>query len=146
MKRIAINQYFFLDEVINPETYSARGAASRSLMDNRIIEGLTLLRELVGVPFTVNNWASGGARQESGLRNFNTRTGARWSQHKFGRAIDIVPQGLTIAQLFEVVKDNKEKFLQGGLITTVEDIRFTPTWLHIDCRYTGSDDLVIVQP
>lgn len=146
MKRVAINEYFFLDEFIPPEIYSVRGAKSISLMDNRIIEGISLLRKYAGVPFVVNNWASGGNRDESGLRLPNTRTGAKWSQHKYGRAVDIVPKGMTVRQLFAILKAHEDEFVSKKLITTVENVNHTLTWLHVDCRYTGLNELLIVDP
>lgn len=146
MKRVRINEYFYLDEFIPPEIYSVRGAKSIALMDDRIIEGVTLLRKYAGVPFIINNWANGGKFHESGLRLPNTRTGAKWSQHKFGRALDPKPKGMTIRQLFAILKAHEDEFIEKKLITTVENIEKTPGWLHIDCRYTGLDKFLIVDP
>ncbi len=146
MQRIKISEHFFLDEVIPPEIYSVRKAASIELMDSRILTGLQKLRTYAGVPFTVNNWATGGPRHESGLRLANTRTGAKWSQHKYGRAIDIVPRGMTVRQLFNILKAHEDEFVSNGWITTVENVDATLTWLHVDCRYTGMDKLRIVNP
>lgn len=146
MKRVQLNEYFFLDEFIPPEIYSVRGSKSIALMDNRIIEGVTLLRKYANVPFTVNNWAVGGNRDESGLRLPNTRTGAKWSQHKYGRAVDIVPRGMTVRQLFAILKAHEDEFVSKCLITTVEDVNVTLSWLHVDCRYTGMNELLIVRP
>jgi hypothetical protein len=152
MNRIKITDNFYLDEFIPPEIYSVRGASSIELLDIRIIAGVQFIREKAeakygsGVSFTVNNWFNKGTRHESGLRLPNTRTGAKWSQHKYGRAVDIVPKGLSVAQLFEIVKENERYLLDSGFITTVENIAFTKTWLHVDCRYTGLDSLRIVNP
>ena len=146
MNRIAISENFFLDEFIPPEIYTARGSQSIQLLDMRIIMGVQKLRELANVPFTVNNWARGGRFKERGLRSANTTTGARWSQHKYGRAVDIDPQGITIAQLFAILKANEKWFIERSFITTVENISATPSWLHVDCRYTGQDSLLIVNP
>lgn len=146
MKRVRINDYFFLDEFIPPEIYSVRGSRSIQLMDDRIIEGVTLLRKYAGVPFIINNWANGGKRDESGLRLPNTRTGARWSQHKFGRACDIVPRGMTVRQVFAILKAHEDEFVSKGLITTVENVDITKVWLHVDCRATGLDKFLIVDP
>ena len=146
MKRIKVNDFFYLDEFIPPEIYSVRGAKSIALMDDRIIEGVTLLRKYAGVPFVINNWQAGGKFDESGLRLQNTRTGAKWSQHKYGRALDIKPKGMTIRQLFAILKAHEDEFIEKKLITTVENIDKTLTWLHIDCRYTGLDKFLIVDP
>jgi len=146
MRRLKISDDFYLDEVIPPEIYSVRGEKSLALMDDRILKGLQLLRTYARVPFVINNWQGGGKFHESGLRLPNTRTGAKWSQHKFGRALDIKPKGMTIRQLFAILKAHEDEFVSQGLITTVENIDFTLTWLHIDCRNTGIDKLLIVNP
>jgi hypothetical protein len=112
----------------------------------RIILGLQKLREVAGVPFTINNWVKGGSFDERGLRLPNTRTGARWSQHKYGRAIDIDPVGISVAELFQIAKDNEKLFIENQWITTIENIAFTKSWLHIDCRYTGRSEFLIVNP
>ena len=150
--RIPLTTNFYLDEVIPPEIYSARGAKAVSLIDMRIVWGAQALRDFCveegykDVSFTVNNWINGGDRDESGRRLANTRTGAKWSQHKDGRALDIKPKGITIKQLFEVLQKHKDYFIDRGWITTVEDIEVTKTWLHIDCRYTGLDHIFIFNP
>jgi hypothetical protein len=53
---------------------------------------------------------------------------------------------MTIRQLFAILKAHEDEFVSQGLITTVENIDFTLTWLHIDCRNTGIDKLLIVNP
>lgn len=152
MNREKLTEHFYLDEFIPPEIYSARGVKSIALLDMRIIAGVQFLREKAqekygsSVSFTVNNWYNKGKRHESGLRLPNTRTGAKWSQHKYGRAVDIVPKGLSVAQLFEIVKDNERYLIDAGFITTIENIAYTKTWLHVDCRYTGLENLRIVNP
>ena len=146
MNRIAVTDNFFLDELVPPEIYSARGSKSITLLDMRIVNGLQHLRELAGVPFTINNWLNKGQFDERGLRLSATRTGAKWSQHKYGRAIDIDPQGMSVAGLFAILKANEKYFIERQWITTVENIEYTKTWLHIDCRYTGLDHLLIVNP
>ena len=146
MNRIKVTDNFYLDELVPPEIYSARGSKSIELLDMRIVNGLQHLRELADVPFTINNWINKGRFDERGLRLPGTRTGAKWSQHKYGRAIDIDPVGISVSQLFDILKANEMFFIERQWITTVENIEFTKTWLHIDCRYTGRDELLIVNP
>lgn len=146
MKRIQITPNFFLDEFIDPSIYAARGERSVALMDHRMIMFAQWLREAAGRPLTINNWASGGQFRESGLRRSDTRTGAKWSQHKYGRAIDIKCQGLTPRELFAIVKANEAYLIQHQLCTTIENLEYTVSWLHCDCRFTGLDRLLIVDP
>lgn len=146
MNREKLTEHFYLDEFIPPEIYSARGKKSIELLDMRIIAGVQFLREKSGVPFIINNWSKGGIYDERGLRLANTRTGAKWSQHKYGRAVDIDPVGITVAELYQVCKQNEKYLIDAGFITTIENIAFTKTWLHVDCRYTGLDKFLIVNP
>lgn len=142
--RIRVTDHFFLDELIHPDFYDG---TKRPLLflDRRIIEGLELLRKKIDVPFTVNNWASGGTRMFSGLRPCNAPIGAKYSQHKFGRAIDFVCR-LSPAEVLEVIRKMEGELVQSGRVTRVEDVAFTTTWNHIDCGYTGLDEILIVKP
>jgi hypothetical protein len=146
MNRIKITDNFYLDEFIDPITYSERGEKSIQLMDMRIILAIQHLREVINKPITINNWASRGQFRESGLRRADTRTGARWSQHKYGRALDFRVSGMTPREVHQVIHQHERTFIERQWITTLEDVRDTPSWTHIDCRYTGKDSFLIVRP
>jgi hypothetical protein len=146
MKRIAVTDNFYLDEFIDPMTYSARGERSLQLMDYRIICAIDYLRTTINRPIIINNWASGGQFRLRGFRPEGTRTGAKWSQHKFGRALDFHVPGMTVAEVHKVIQAHSRFLIERGWLTTIEDSRDTPTWTHIDCRFTGLDEIVIVRP
>lgn len=146
MKRIEATPNFFLDEFIDPSTYASRGEKSLSLMDHRIIVFAQWLRETLGKPITINNWATGGQYRESGLRTFNTNTGAKWSQHKYGRAIDIKCKDATPNQIFAILKAHESYLIQSQICTTIENLEFSKTWIHCDCRFTGKNEFLIVNP
>jgi hypothetical protein len=145
MKRIPVTDNFFLDELIDPVTYSARGARSIELMDMRIILGLQFLRNVIGKPITVNTWHKGGNLRLRGFRPEGTRTGAKWSQHKFGRALDFNVAGMTTQEVHAVIMQHQKTLIERGWITTIEDARDTPTWIHIDCRITGENVIRVVR-
>ena len=146
MTRVKLTHHFFLDEFVCPEIYSARGGQSAQMIDMRIIMAAQYLREQLGKPITINNWWNGGQYHESGLREFNTRTGAKWSQHKFGRAIDVKVAGMTPREFYAAVMSHENYLIENQLVTTIENIASTPTWVHLDCRYTGLDKILIVNP
>lgn len=146
MNRVKITPNFYLDEFIDPSIYATRGERSINLMDYRIIKFTQWLRELTGAPIIVNNWASGGQYKESGLRRANTMTGAKWSQHKYGRAVDLKCSTMKPRELFDVILKYEDYVIKEQLCTTIENTLFTPTWLHCDCRYTGMDKILIVNP
>lgn len=137
-----VSKNFELKEFIDPELYMLRGEDSIQLIDQRIITIAQAIRDHFGLPIIINNWHIGGGYKESGLRKFLTKTGATFSQHKFGRAIDVKIEGVSDYDEVraEIVRYWPE-FKASGL-TTIED--GTPTWLHSDCRNTGTDTLLIV--
>jgi len=143
MNRVQLTENFYLDEFIDPSTYAARGAKSIQLIDMRIVYACQYIRDHLG-SVTVNNWAKSGQYKESGLRSAFTKTGAKFSQHKFGRAADIKVAGKTPAEVHAFIKAHEQFFIERQWITTMEELEDTPTWTHIDCRFTGLDKLSIV--
>jgi hypothetical protein len=125
-------KYFALNEVVHPGAIQALGERAWTLMDERILRGADWLREMFG-PCTINGKFGGKGFTESGLRDPFTKTGAKFSQHKFGRALDLKFHKVTCKEVYEYIIRNPGQARENG-ITTVEDIAFTGTWLHIDCR------------
>jgi hypothetical protein len=146
MNRIKVSDNFYLDEFIPREIYTARPDHGRSLLDARVIYVAQWLRDITGRPVRLNNWWDGGKLQERGLRSWDTKTGARWSQHKFGRAGDCSVDGLTPTQVHGILLKNEAFLIKNAWITTLEDPSHTPTWTHFDCRWTGLNRILIVKP
>jgi hypothetical protein len=141
-------KYFQLQEVVHAEAIQARGEKAWELMDDRILRGADWLREKFG-PVTINGKFGGKGFTESGLRDPFTKTGAKFSQHKFGRALDLKFHKVTVKEVYEYIIRNPKEARDNG-ITTVEDIAFTPTWLHIDCRTLAdtfpANGILVVKP
>lgn len=136
---------FIIQEFVPKSIYEALGEGSTKLMDERIIILSQLFRTRYG-KITINSWHNGGQYKESGLRLPETTTGAKYSQHKYGRAVDLKFEDHTIQEIYSDVIKNTKLFHEKGL-RVIEDIAFTKTWLHIDCRFTGRDnEIIIVQP
>ena len=131
-------KHFQIKEFVTPEAYTARGEKAIELMDNRIINCADLLREMLDKPCVINNWHLNGQYHESGLRSMDTTTGAKWSQHKFGRAIDVKVIGMKSEEVRAFIRLHWQEFKAVGLTTIEKD---TPTWCHCDCRFTGLDGL-----
>ncbi len=136
-----ISEHFDLREVVTPEAYAALGDKAIILMDKRIIDVCEELRNYFDEPITINNWHSGGQYHESGLRNFDTTTGAKYSQHKYGRALDLKFTHVTPEEVRNEIREMFDHFSKFGL-TTIE--QSTATWVHIDCRFTGLTTLLEV--
>jgi hypothetical protein len=135
-------QHFLLQELIPPDIFLERGEAAWELLDPSALYSLDDLRETFG-PIVVNDWHSGGNFKESGYRIATTPTGAKYSQHKFGRAFDCKPVNVTPAEMSAYILANPTKFEH---ITTLEDVAKTITWLHFDVRNNPQIGIRVVQP
>lgn len=150
MKRIKVSENFYLDEFINPTTYNKFGYKSQRYIRPELIRIAQCLRSYTGKSCTINDWATGGAYKESGLRDFNTGTGALYSAHKFGAGIDIKIGDLDSFTMANIIIDNYEEIFKPLGVTRIEDPEYTKgknrSWLHIDVLWTGSEELQIVKP
>jgi hypothetical protein len=91
----------------------------------------------------VNNWHLGGAFSESGFRDPGSQTGARLSQHKRGAAFDTKYRDAPPREVFDYLLAHADEF---PLITVVEDIAATPSWVHFDVRNANWDGIRVVKP
>lgn len=149
-----ICRHFQIQELVSPRWHqAARNAGKLDLLwqalDARVLRAVDLLRERFG-PLIVNNWAIGGPRGESGLRESDSATGALISPHKFGRAVDFVSRTVTPDEIYQ------DMVRCGGLepgFRSRADARASPwagvarieyapgmTWTHIDVADAGNDD------
>ena len=149
------SKYFSIQELVPPAIYEQFGERSWQFIDPRAGAVLDAIRELVGTSVTINTWNSDGdnvvdphEKFESGFRMPETKTGGKLSQHKFGRGFDlrakfILKNGVLVPlanyeDFRNLIRYNFEYLNSLGLTTIEKD---TPTWLHIDLRYTGLDYL-----
>jgi uncharacterized protein YcbK (DUF882 family) len=139
-----ISANFDLRELVCPEAYTALGDNAKWLLDPKLVAVVQEIRNLAGKSITVNNWHVGGNYKESGYRMPNSTTGASLSQHRLGRAADLKIAGMTPTQALKLVQDNWSKLSALGL-SAVEDISCTPSWLHVDVRWTDQNTLLIVK-
>jgi hypothetical protein len=128
--------FFDVREWVDQRTWAFLGPQSASLIDPAIIRVADLLRSLTG-PLTVNNWHYRGPGvklyDSSGFRAVWDPVGGKLSQHRRGCAGDFKSSRHSVKSLYKIVQENADRFAAAGL-TTIENIGFTPTWLHLDCR------------
>ena len=145
------SKYFDVREFVDERTWGIRGVKAAELIDTKIVAICDLIREKTGLPVTVNNWhfAKPGATvyKASGYRAIWEKVGGQLSQHRCGRAADVKVKGLIPLRVFQIIQANKAEFEAAGL-TTMEDLRFTPSWTHLDCRprLEGNTGILIVKP
>jgi hypothetical protein len=135
--RIQATKSFFQDEFVYPN-------GDFSKVDPKIVIVAQWIRDQIGKPVTINNYATGGKYKESGLRDVNTTTGAKRSAHKEGKAIDIKVKGMTAKEVFDWCLDHQTELYALG-IREIEDNAFTPTWTHLATRGNHSA-IKIIKP
>ena len=131
------SKYFDVREFVDEKTWNMRNVKSAELIDPKIVRIVDLIREKSGIPVVINNWhywKKGMHKYKaSGFRAVWETEGGKLSQHRCGRAADVKVQGWTPAQTQKLILENQDEFKAAGL-TTMENLAFTPTWLHVDCR------------
>ena len=133
-------KYFQPQELLPPEIYDEIKEEGLWLIDYRMLKTVDILRDFFGKPITINNWVFGGDRKYSGLRPFNTIVGAKYSQHKYGRAMDCIIMDVPAEDARHQIMLNQQHF---SCITCMEK---GVSWLHIDCRATNVPNIILIDP
>ena len=115
-----------------------------TLFDNRILWTADGLRRRYG-KMIVNTYNWGGKSHYRGWRPFDCEVGAKLSQHKFGRALDLIPTEITAEEIREDIL-KKQKGLE--LFKYITCIETNVSWLHFDCRNHNKQrfGLLIIKP
>ncbi|MGL4475418.1 MAG: hypothetical protein ACRCT7_13350 [Shewanella sp.] len=126
-------KHFKTQELVPEHIYKARGEKALELIDERVLITIDTLREKLGCSITINNWMWGGNRNWSGLRTAGFYKSLQayedsLSQHKYGRAVDMLVKGMEASQVRQFIYDNKKDFPYVTFVET--DI----SWVHVDCR------------
>jgi hypothetical protein len=95
-------KYFKIKELVHPSFLGTNENILWRLFDERVLKGADRIRELYGA-CTVN--ADG--LTDCGLRKMDSKTGAVFSAHKFGRGLDLHIR--TIEQAAAKIKDPVER-------------------------------------
>jgi hypothetical protein len=107
------------------------------LFDERLLKVADTLREEYG-SMTINDWAWGGAAQFRGFRSGGCDVGATLSQHRFGRALDLIPKDINPREIrADILEDQMSPPYRdiGGLEMGID-------WLHIDVRARTSGEAI----
>ena len=122
-------KYFKLTELVSRKIYEKRGDMAFGLFDDRLLQTLDQLREQFG-SLTCNNWAAGGDRQYSGFRASSEPYYSPFSQHSFGRAVDLISKKHTASAMREYIFNHPNQFPYITFVEEGGDV----SWLHVDCR------------
>lgn len=119
-----VSKYFKNHELL------PKGVTDISLIDEDLLVLIDEIRELLGVPCTINNYESGGSRQWCGLRTKDCTIGAPKSQHRLGKAADLHPKGISAEDARATIK----KAVEAGLLPELGGVENSVGWLHVDVR------------
>ena len=134
-------EFFRLEEFVHPIIFRTFGSQSIRMVSAFQIEYATALRNLMG-PIRINNWHAGGNLQNRGTRprSVKPKGGAEFSQHYLANALDTDTPDYKPSEMVECIHDNFDLFFNLGL-RALEDVNYTPTWLHGDCRLLWPDQI-----
>jgi hypothetical protein len=142
-------RHFKAYEFVPPEVYAELGRdALHFLVDVRTLITADQLRDFFGVPVLINDWywkkkqgvPSRKWKTQRGYRPPKSRTGARWSQHRFGRALDATVVGVSATEVRDIVVNHPSVF---PYVTRVED---KVNWLHADCANVFHHGIQLFKP
>lgn len=121
--------YEVLPQYLYNEHFADRGDKLWSIFDERLLRTMDMLRERYG-PMVGNDWKWGGANNFRGWRPTRSFVGAVFSQHKYGRAMDLKPLNATAEQIRQdiLATPTHPDFEH---ITCIE---MNVTWLHISTQ------------
>mgnify|MGYP002513528672 CR=1 FL=1 len=136
MEKIYIPKYFELYELLPPELYTydmmaseaARERAFANFFDCKLLETIDVVREIIGLPLICNTWFQDGNRVASGYRTKTCSVGAENSQHKLGKAVDLICHKMSAEEMRQKIKENEH------LLPYPIRIEDGVNWLHIDTK------------
>lgn len=146
MERITVSKNFYLDEFFDRKTY-IKYYNSNELwklllkLDMSLIEGLQVLRDMLGISITVNNWWTGGDREWSGYRPKGTPYFSENSMHSICKAVDFI---------CSMPADKVRKFIDKNWYIFKKYFSRTEkntSWVHIDRAFVlDNSKLLYVNP
>ena len=145
LNQIAMNYRpanFPLKELVDPSFLKLPEDQVWDMLDEQALRALQALRERFG-RIVVNGVYKGHTFTESGLRTKTTKTGAKTSQHKLGKAFDLKFLDTDEIKVYDFLINSPEKAYAMG-IRRLENIEFTGRagdagWLHFDTKDTGPE-------
>lgn len=129
-----VPKHFGIKELVPKDLYDkykSRGDnfLFQVIFDQRLLELIDRIRDEFG-PMTICDWSWGGGSHYRGFRPPDCSVGAALSQHRFGRAVDMIPKNVSPDDMrSQIIADqNSDKWkVIGGLEMDI-------TWFHVDVR------------
>ena len=129
-------RWFELYELLPPEVFSWEDMVAKekhlqkgwSLLDNKLLETIDVVRDIIGLPLICNTWFQNGERRNSGYRSAGCTVGAAKSQHKLGKAVDLICSKMSAEDMRRKIIQHQDKLPYP--IRMEDDVN----WLHIDVK------------
>lgn len=142
-----IKRFFGIKELVCPDVYERFGESAWQFLDARLLHTLYVIREIVGRPVIVNNWAKGGNYSQRGLRcnvcsivrEKTSLEKVYVSAHLQGKAVDFHVPGMTSEEVRRFIKEIR---LQLPYPIRIE--RDTDGWVHIDMRNDNPSEKIVM--
>lgn len=136
-----IKDYFGLKELVCPHVYDKFREFAWQFLDPRLLDTLLVIREKIGKPIVVNNWAKGGSLTQRGLRCnicplVKEKTALEkvyMSAHNQGMAVDFNVVGMSVKQAHEWLKKNQILLPYPIRLEEIDGVNR----VHIDVRSDG---------
>ena len=133
--------YFKIEELVSPKVYNS--VANKELLwllfDERLLKTIDAIRNYLNEPIAINTWHSKGDREQCGFRD-DINTGALLSQHRYGRAVDMLIKSVSGATGYNALRQkiiaNKDKF------PYIKGLENNINWLHVDVGNRGENILL----
>lgn len=124
-------KYFTIKELVHPNFLKLPENTCWLLFDERLLRCADEIRKKFGA-CTVN----GNGLFNCGLREINSRTGAKYSQHKFGRGLDlhilsIEKKGLSKEEKIRAYNNVREQIMLDYKFDVL-NFEHNISWLHIE--------------
>ena len=122
-------KHFKIYELVDETTYLKYGEKAWMFIDPMLIKLIDAMREEFGQA-TINNYFWQGDRSWSGLRTKESPWYSKYSQHSFGRAVDILFK-IPAKDVRKTMTEDPDKWLAICPSITMED---GVSWVHVDVR------------
>lgn len=140
-----IKAYFDIKELVCKHVYDKFGERAWIFFDDRLLETLFVIRDVIGKPIYVNNWSVGGNLTQRGLRcnvcalvAEKTRLEKVYmSAHFQGIGVDFEVQGMSAQMVRDWIVKNQT--ILPYPVRLEKDV----TWVHLDLRNDGREGRVV---
>jgi len=133
--------HFKIEELVCKDVFIRDGQSAWRYFRPVAIDFLDWFRENINKRVFINNWLSGGDKDERGLRcnlcyEVRKQTKLYTSAHVFGCAFDFNVEDMTPDQVRLWIGNNIAEFFRQypeyPAKIRLESSKFAPTWIHID--------------